>query len=74
MLESKVAVNTKFLCKEKQKHPVEVPRWPPNFAPEIKTKLKDFSGKILKKWINRGQLISHRGAKQKLWSKNTEIP
>ena len=49
MLESKVAVNTKFLCKEKQKHPVEVPRWPPNFAPEIKTKLKDFSGKIFKK-------------------------
>ena len=49
MLESKVAVNTKFLCKEKQKHPVKVPRWPPNFAPEIKTKLKDFSGKIFKK-------------------------
>ena len=28
------------------RHPVQVPRWPSNFAPGIKTKLKDFSGEI----------------------------
>ena len=29
-------------------HPVQVSRWPSNFAPWIKTKLKDFSGERLK--------------------------
>ena len=27
-------------------HPVQVPRWPSNFAPGIKTKFKDFRGEI----------------------------
>ena len=37
-----------------------------NFAPRIKTKFKDFSGKIKKKYIYRDQLIFYRGANQKL--------
>ena len=28
------------------KHPLQVTRWPSNFAPSMKTKLKDFSGEI----------------------------
>ena len=47
-------------------HPVQVPRWPSNFAPGIKTNFKYFSGEIWKIKIHRGQLIFHRGAKQKL--------
>ena len=59
------------------KHPVQVARWPSNFAPGIKTKFKYFSGEMQKKKkneIQRGQLIFHRGAKQKLCLKNAEIP
>ena len=44
-------------------HPVQVPRWPSNFAPGIKTKLSDFNGVSLKKikftrasWFFNGEL------------------
>ena len=41
-----------------EKHPVQVPRWPSNFAPGIKTKFKDFRGEIYEKYeIHGGQLI-----------------
>ena len=53
---------------------VQVPRWPSNFAPWIKTKFKDFRGETYKKKkIHQGQLIFHRGAKRKLCLKNAEI-
>ena len=48
-------------------HPVQVPWWPSNFAPGIKTKFNGFSGEMYKKnQIHRGQLIFQREAKQKL--------
>ena len=50
-----------------------LPKWPSNFTPGIKTKLKDFSGEIKKK-IRRGRVIFHGGTKQKLCLKNAEIP
>ena len=60
---------------EQQIQPVQVPRWPSNCASGIKTKLKDFSGERLKKKkIQWGQLIFHRGPKQKLCLKYAEIP
>ena len=31
--------------------PIQVPQWAPNFAPEIKTKLKDFSGELSKNYV-----------------------
>ena len=55
---------------------VQVPRWPSNFAPRIKTKSNISAGKYKKKEVrrDRGQLIFHQGAKQKLCLKNAEIP
>ena len=55
-------------------HPVQVARWQTNFAPGIKSKLKDFSGEIKKSKIHQGQLIFHRGANQQLCLKNADIP
>ena len=55
------------------RHPVQVPQWPSNFAPRIKTKFKDFSGELQKKYIHWGHLIFHQGAKQKSCSNNAEI-
>ena len=48
-------------------NPVQVSRWPSNFAPRVKTKFKDFSWEIYIKKIHRGQLVFHREAKQKLF-------
>ena len=55
-------------------HPDQVPRWPSNLVPGIKNKFIDFSRNNKKNEIQRGQLIFRRGAKQKLWLKNVEIP
>ena len=54
--------------------PCPSPRCPPNFAPGVKTKLKDFSGEILQtNKFTLGQLIFHRGAEQKLCLKYAQI-
>ena len=37
-----------------QVRPVQVPRWPSNLAPRIKTKFKEFSGDIIKKFNSPG--------------------
>ena len=49
----------------------QVPWWPSNFAPGIKTEFKDFSEEIYKKTkTHRDKLILQQRAKQKLCSKN----
>ena len=56
-----------------EKHLVQVPRWVSNFALEIKTKFKYFSGKVyIKNEIHRGQLILHQELSKIMFKKSRD--